>query len=131
MQLSDSCQQLERGMTVFRSGEVPRVLIFIVAYNAESTITKVLTRIPQSLKQYHTEVLIIDDASADQTYEMAEQARREGLIDYPITVLRNPVNQRYGGNQKLATTMPSRMALMWWHLFTATDNTRLKLCRTC
>ncbi len=88
-------------MTVFRSGEVPRVLIFIVAYNAESTITKVLTRIPQSLKQYHTEVLIIDDASADQTYEMAEQARREGLIDYPITVLRNPVNQCYGGNQKL------------------------------
>lgn len=83
------------------SGSVPRVLIFIVAYNAESTIEKVLTRIPQSLKQYHTEVLIIDDASADQTYERAEQARRDGLIDYPITVLRNPVNQRYGGNQKL------------------------------
>ncbi|MBK9281119.1 MAG: glycosyltransferase [Candidatus Obscuribacter sp.] len=88
-------------MNLFRSGNVPRVLIFIVAYNAESTITKVLTRIPQSLKQYHTEVLIIDDASADQTYEAAEQARRDGLIDYPITVLRNPVNQRYGGNQKL------------------------------
>ncbi|MBS1989134.1 MAG: glycosyltransferase [Cyanobacteria bacterium SZAS LIN-3] len=79
----------------------PRVLIFIVAYNAEKTIQKVLTRIPDSLKEYDTEVLIIDDASADQTFERAEQARRDGLIDYPITVFRNPVNQRYGGNQKI------------------------------
>ncbi len=78
-----------------------RVLIFIVAYNAEKTIQKVLTRIPAELKQYDTEVLIIDDASADQTFEKAEQARRDGLIDYPITVFRNPVNQRYGGNQKI------------------------------
>jgi glycosyltransferase involved in cell wall biosynthesis len=78
-----------------------KLLIFIVAYNAEKTIQKVLTRIPQSLKQYETEVLIIDDASADQTFELAEQARRDGLIDYPITVFRNPVNQKYGGNQKI------------------------------
>lgn len=87
---------------MLRSGAtVPRVLIFIVAYNAESTIEKVLKRIPNSLKQYDTEVLIIDDASADETFEKAEQARADGLIDYPITVLRNPVNQRYGGNQKI------------------------------
>jgi glycosyltransferase involved in cell wall biosynthesis len=79
----------------------PRVLIFIVAYNAEKTIQKVLTRIPASLKQYDTEVLIIDDASADKTFEQAEQARLDGLIEYPITVFRNPVNQRYGGNQKI------------------------------
>jgi len=83
------------------SSRKPRVLIFIVAYNAEKTIQKVLTRIPDALKQYDTEVLIIDDASADQTFEKAEQARRDGLIDYPITVFRNPVNQRYGGNQKI------------------------------
>jgi glycosyltransferase involved in cell wall biosynthesis len=83
------------------SSRKPRVLIFIVAYNAEKTIQKVLTRIPASLKEYDTEVLIIDDASADKTFECAEQARHEGLIDYPITVFRNPVNQRYGGNQKI------------------------------
>ena len=43
-----------------------RVLIFVVAYNAERTIKNVLTRIPVGLgEQYDTEVLIIDDASGD------------------------------------------------------------------
>ena len=41
----------------------PRVLIFVVAYNAERTIQSVLERIPESLSQYHTEILIIDDSS--------------------------------------------------------------------
>lgn len=79
----------------------PRVLIFIVAYNAEKTIESVLKRIPESLREYDTEVLIIDDASKDKTFEAAELARTKGEIPYPITVLRNPVNQRYGGNQKI------------------------------
>ncbi len=78
-----------------------RVLIFIVAYNAEKTIEKVLKRIPDSLQQYDTEILIIDDASKDSTFEAAEAARMKGEIPYPITVLRNPVNQMYGGNQKI------------------------------
>lgn len=79
----------------------PRVLIFIVAYNAEKTIEKVLKRIPDSLQQYDTEILIIDDSSRDKTFEAAEAARIKGEIPYPITVLRNPVNQMYGGNQKI------------------------------
>ena len=42
----------------------PKLLIFIVAYNAEKTIENVLSRIPQSLNDdYIVEVLIIDDAS--------------------------------------------------------------------
>ena len=40
-----------------------RLLIFIVAYNAETTIEKVLGRIPASLHQTNVEVLIIDDSS--------------------------------------------------------------------
>ena len=77
-----------------------RVLIFIVAYNAETTIEQVLTRIPASLHQRDVEVLIIDDSSRDQTF-------REGLryqqahSTFKITVLRTPENQGYGGNQKL------------------------------
>ena len=35
-----------------------RLLIFIVAYNAESTLEKVLTRIPKSLSSDQVEVLI-------------------------------------------------------------------------
>ena len=44
----------------------PRLLIFIVAYHAETTIRNVLSRIPEAIQEeYHTEVLVIDDASID------------------------------------------------------------------
>ncbi len=76
----------------------PRVLIFVVAYNAERTIQSVLQRIPESLSQYHTEILIIDDSSKDQTFH---QAREMAYTRFPLTVLFNPVNQGYGGNQKI------------------------------
>jgi len=77
-----------------------RVLIFIVAYNAEKTIGSVLSRIPQSLHNPAVEVLIIDDSSKDSTFATGlEHEKREG--DFRVTVLRNPENQRYGGNQKL------------------------------
>lgn len=77
-----------------------RVLIFIVAYNAERTIRDVIRRIPASLAQYNTEVLIIDDSSSDRTFEVAQSYERNTL-PFPIKVLVNPVNQGYGGNQKL------------------------------
>ena len=78
----------------------PRVLVFIVAYYAESTILDVLRRIP-ALPGYDTEVLIIDDGSSDATYALAEKLRRVGDYRHKLTVLANPVNQGYGGNQKL------------------------------
>jgi glycosyltransferase involved in cell wall biosynthesis/2-polyprenyl-3-methyl-5-hydroxy-6-metoxy-1,4-benzoquinol methylase len=80
----------------------PRVLIFIVAYNAEKTIGQVLERIPHSLgEDYDVEVLIIDDSSHDRTFERGEVARRARLVPFPLHVLFNPVNQGYGGNQKI------------------------------
>jgi len=45
-----------------------RVLIFIVAYNAEKTIATVLHRIPASLRNKNVEVLVIDDFSKDDTF---------------------------------------------------------------
>jgi glycosyltransferase involved in cell wall biosynthesis len=77
-----------------------RVLVFIVAYNAESTILGVLERIP-ALESYDVEVLLIDDASADGTYRLAEQVRSLHEYRHPLTVLANPINQGYGGNQKI------------------------------
>jgi glycosyltransferase involved in cell wall biosynthesis/2-polyprenyl-3-methyl-5-hydroxy-6-metoxy-1,4-benzoquinol methylase len=78
-----------------------RVLILIVAYNAERTIQEVIRRIPRALDLYETEVLIIDDSSADATFGKAHDLERSGEIPFPLTVLHNPVNQRYGGNQKI------------------------------
>ena len=55
--------------TVQQEQRKPRVLIFIVAYNAEKTIEKVLARIHASLLEtYELEILIIDDSSRDDTF---------------------------------------------------------------
>lgn len=78
----------------------PRVLVFIVAYNAEATIVRVLERIPE-LPDYAVEVLVIDDCSRDATFARADEVRRLGAYRHPLTVLRNPTNQGYGGNQKI------------------------------
>jgi glycosyltransferase involved in cell wall biosynthesis len=77
-----------------------RVLIFIVAYNAETTIEKVLSRIPPCLHQPQVEVLIIDDSSKDETFRNSLRYQ-ESRPAFKITVLRTPQNQGYGGNQKL------------------------------
>lgn len=78
-----------------------RVLISVVAYNAERTIEKVVARIPASLAQYDAEILVIDDCSRDQTFARAQAARVSGGSLFPLTVLYNPVAQGYGGNQKI------------------------------
>ena len=80
----------------------PRVLVFIVAYNAEKTISSVVRRIPAELSSlYRVEVLIIDDASQDATFSRSLGVKKEEDTAFPIHVLFNPVNQGYGGNQKL------------------------------
>lgn len=79
----------------------PRVLVFIVAYNAEKTIARVIRRIPASqLENYEIEVLIIDDASHDETFEKSYETSKRPL-PFPVRALFNPVNQGYGGNQKI------------------------------
>ncbi|MEO5983563.1 MAG: bifunctional glycosyltransferase/class I SAM-dependent methyltransferase [Pedococcus sp.] len=78
-----------------------KVLVLIVAFNAESTLSGVLDRIPGSvLLKHECEVLVIDDASSDRTFAVGLEYR-QSRPDLPLTVLRNPANQGYGGNQKL------------------------------
>ena len=77
-----------------------RILIFVVAYNAENTIGSVLHRIPQELRGGNVEVLLIDDFSKDDTFAIG-LAHEQAIEGMKITVLRTPLNQGYGGNQKL------------------------------
>jgi glycosyltransferase involved in cell wall biosynthesis len=80
----------------------PRLLIFIVAYNAASTINSVLARVPASIgNEYEVEVLVIDDASTDGTFERVRSGQQEFNLPFPLTLLFNPQNQGYGGNQKI------------------------------
>src|SRR3981081_2791021 len=78
-----------------------KVLVLIVAYNAESTIQNVISRIPLSLSEHETEILIIDYSSRDRTFERAHGFWTNGRTPLPITVVYNPVSQGYGGNQKI------------------------------
>lgn len=77
-----------------------RVLILVVAYEAEETLARVLARIPESVFADHrTEVLVIDDSSRDETF--AAGLRFSRASDHRVRVLYNRENQGYGGNQKL------------------------------
>lgn len=80
-----------------------KVLIFVVSFNAEQFIEKALERIPESVlanERFDTEILVIDDQSADQTFHRAVQyAKQHEKVT--TTVFYNPKNLGYGGNQKL------------------------------
>lgn len=87
-------------MTLAEKKQNHRLLILVVAYNAEKTIQQVLRRIPQDYWRDGVEVLVIDDFSTDETF----RAGREFEQNYQggrLRVLRTPENQGYGGNQKL------------------------------
>jgi glycosyltransferase involved in cell wall biosynthesis len=79
----------------------PKLCIFVIAYYAESTLRRVLERIPASVfQQYDCEILIVDDASEDRTFAIGREWQREHP-EIRMTVLRNAYNQGYGGNQKV------------------------------
>lgn len=82
-----------------------RVLIFILAYNAKDHIAALLDRIDEKHwldREYETEVLVLDDASRDDTVAICTRyGQKKGRH---IRVLANPVTQGYGGNQKIGYT---------------------------
>jgi glycosyltransferase involved in cell wall biosynthesis len=83
-----------------RALEENRVAIFIVAYNAERHIKKVLERIPTWVAERLTEIFVIDDHSSDNTFTIV--ANVEWPSQYaPLRIFRTPYNQGYGGNQRL------------------------------
>jgi glycosyltransferase involved in cell wall biosynthesis len=64
----------------------------------------VLERIPKSIfEEFDCEVLIVDDASEDKTFEIGHEYR-SAHPEIPMVVLRNTLNQGYGGNQKVGYT---------------------------
>ncbi len=76
-----------------------RIGVFVIAYNAESTLTSVLERIPPDIVAKVEEIFVIDDCSPDKTYEIG-RTYEGGEAAAKLTVQRNPVNLMYGGNQK-------------------------------
>lgn len=80
-----------------------KVGVLVVAYNAESTLERVLDRIPVEAGLDLAEVLVQDDHSADGTHTVAEEyVRSRSRLN--LTVVRHPENLGYGGNQKAGYT---------------------------
>jgi glycosyltransferase involved in cell wall biosynthesis len=77
-----------------------RIGVLIVAYNAVTTLARVLRRIPADVWANVEEVVVFDDASKDDTYELAVGYKATSGLD-KLTILKNPKNLGYGGNQKL------------------------------
>jgi glycosyltransferase involved in cell wall biosynthesis len=67
----------------------PKILIVLPAYNASKTLMRTLKEIPA---EYSNNILLVDDASKDNTVELAKEAR--------LIVHSHKINKGYGGNQK-------------------------------
>lgn len=71
-----------------------KIAVVMPAYHAEKTLEACYAAIPHDIVDM---VLLVDDASSDQTHALAE---RLGISSH-----RHPVNRGYGGNQKTCYTL--------------------------
>ena len=67
-----------------------KVVVVMPAYNAALTLEQTVREVPKGLVD---EIILCDDASGDNTFELAQKLG----IDH---VIRHPENLGYGGNQK-------------------------------
>ena len=77
----------------------PRIGILVVAYNAESTLAKVLDRVPTDFRPRISQIFVCDDASQDSTY-LVGLGYQQIAPELPLKIIRHPGNLGYGGNQK-------------------------------
>lgn len=68
----------------------PKIIAVLIAYKAENTLKEFWDNFP---KNYFDEIILIDDASGDKTFEIAKKLK--GLEAY-----QNKINLGYGGNLK-------------------------------
>ena len=79
-----------------------KLLIYVVTYNHEGFIEKTLSRIDESLfDNYETEILVNDDSSKDDTLRILMKIKKNFNKKVQFTILSNPKNLGYGGNQKI------------------------------
>ena len=72
----------------------PKIIVIFLAYNAAKTLTEFYQDFPKTLVD---EIILVDDASKDNTYEVAKKL---GITSY-----QNPINLGYGGNMKKALSI--------------------------
>lgn len=78
---------------------IKKQLVFVVAYEAEAHLPELFDRMRRAGVEQTHDILLIDDASKDRTTEVARDLAK--TMQTKVTVLKNPANLGYGGNQKL------------------------------
>lgn len=76
-----------------------KIGILVVAYNAVSTLTKMLDRIPAEVYEEIDEIAVFDDASKDDTYTLSVGYKKVNNLE-KLHIYYNEKNLGYGGNQK-------------------------------
>lgn len=79
----------------------PRVGIMIISYNASQLLRETVERIPLGLLDVIEEIFVFDDASKDDTFEVAQNLLTSSPWRHKLNVFKNPKNRGYGGNQKI------------------------------
>jgi len=76
-----------------------KLMVLVVSYNAEKTITLLLDKIPKEIWKKAQEIVVADDCSKDNTSLVASEYKLNKKLKN-LTVVRHMVNKGYGGNQK-------------------------------
>ena len=76
-----------------------RVGVLVGAYNAACTLAGTLDRIPVDFRDRIEEIIVMDDASGDETFQVGADWAGRNLV-CRNTVLRHTKNLGYGGNRK-------------------------------
>lgn len=86
---------------MLRDNKLDKVAIYIPAFNAASTVAKVLERISPEIKNEVQEIFVVDNNSTDYTHLVVIGYRHTENLDN-LEIIRNPENVGYGGSQKIA-----------------------------
>jgi len=79
-----------------------RILVFVPMYNCEKQIVRVLEQFNRKIRNYITEVILVNNRSTDKGEEVAINKIKEMKSDLTIKVLRNKENYGLGGSHKIA-----------------------------
>lgn len=79
-----------------------KILLFVPMYNCEKQIVRVLGQLTNEVRNYITEVTIVNNRSTDDGENAVQNYLRENDLNLPVSLLRNDENYGLGGSHKIA-----------------------------
>lgn len=79
-----------------------KILLFIPMYNCEKQIIRVLGQLTDEVRQYISQVIIVNNRSTDHGEEAVIKYLRSMPLDIPVALFRNDENYGLGGSHKVA-----------------------------